>query len=58
MAAGETENGGRRDIMDSNAAVAAAALLGQDIDANSILNYLTQERREKREERKWREDEN
>ena len=50
--AGETENGGSRDITDSNATVAAAASLGQEIDANSILNYLMQERREDREERK------
>ena len=50
--AGETENGGSRDITDSNAKVAAAASLGHEIDANSILNYLMQERREDREERK------
>ena len=50
--AGETENGGSRDITDSNAKVAAAASLGLEIDANSILNYLMQERREDREERK------
>ena len=50
--AGEAENGGSQDIMDSNATVAAAASLGQEIDANSILNYLMQERREDREERK------
>ena len=43
--AGETENGGSRDITDSNATVAAAASLGQEIDANFILNYLMQERR-------------
>ena len=54
---GETENGASRDIMDSNATVAAAASLGQEIDANSILNYLMQERREEREERKRRIDE-
>ena len=47
--AGETKNGGSRDITDSNATVAAAASLGQEIDANSILNYLMQEQR-KREE--------
>ena len=39
----ETENGGSQDITYSNAMVAAAALLGQEIDANSILNYLMQE---------------
>ena len=50
--AGETENGGNRDITDSNAKVAVAALLGQEIDVNSILNYLMQERREEWEERK------
>ena len=55
--AGETKNGGSRDIMDSNTIdsntmVAATALLGQEIDPNSIFNYLMQEQREEREERK------
>ena len=39
----ETENGGSQDITDSNATVAAAASFGQEIDVNSILNYLMQE---------------
>ena len=42
--AGETENAGSRDTMVSNATVAVAASLGQEImDMNSILNYLMQE---------------
>ena len=49
---GETENEGSRNITDSNATVAAAVSLGQEIDANSILKYLIQGRREEREERK------
>ena len=41
-ALGETKNAGCQDTTDSNATVAAAASLGQEIvDANSILNYLT-----------------
>ena len=50
--AGETENESSRDITDSNAAVAAAASLGQEIDVNSILNYLMQKRREERGRKK------
>ena len=55
MASGDTENASSRDITDSNATVATASLLHQEIvDVNTILNYLMLERSEEREERKRR----